>query len=106
MLIIAARPNRRSLRAPRLLASWEDQAGLSHSSAELRAQMYPFLHVFHIYHLQPVQINHLTKQARVPSAARMHKLKAWNLDGNRGAGSVCISPDVRTQRPAAALGST
>lgn len=46
------------------------------AQVKLRAQMYPFPLIFHIHHLSPAQVNHQEKQARVPSAARTHKLKA------------------------------
>lgn len=67
---------RRGVRATRRVYFWEGQAEPSRRQAELRAQMYPFPQIFHIHHLSPAQINHRAKQARVPSAARTHKLKA------------------------------
>lgn len=86
---------RRGVRAPRRVYFWEGQAEPSRRQAELRAQMYPFPQIFHIHHLLPAQINHRAKQARVPSAARTHKLKAgtWR-ERERGRGLVCISADM------------
>lgn len=86
---------RRGVRAPRRVYFWEGQAEPSRRQAELRAQMYPFPQIFHIHHLSPAQINHRAKQARVPSAARTHKLKAgtWR-ERERGRGLVCISADM------------